>query len=43
MHVITINEKIGHEFEREQEKVYERVWKDKREGGNDAIILSFYK
>lgn len=31
MHIITINERRGHEFEREQGKVYGRIWKEVRE------------
>ena len=32
MHVIAINEKIGHEYEREQAGLYGRVW-----GGGKGI------
>lgn len=37
MHAITINEKRGHEFEREQEGIHGRTWWEEREGGNDVI------
>jgi hypothetical protein len=43
MYVITINEKQGHEFEREQEGVYGNVWKEKRGGESDVSILTFQK
>lgn len=36
MHVTIINENREHEFEREQ-GVYEHVWRENREGGNDII------
>lgn len=33
MHIMTINEKKrGLEFEREQERVYRRVWREERQG-----------
>ena len=35
----TINEKRGHEFEREQGRLYGRAWRGKREGGNDVTVL----
>lgn len=34
MHAITIDEKRGHEFEGDQEGVYERVWREEGEGRN---------
>lgn len=38
MHLTTINEKIGHEFEKG--RVYERAWKEEREERNGVIIIS---
>lgn len=38
MYVTTINEIRGHEFEREQERVHSKVWREEREGGNNVII-----
>lgn len=38
MHVIAINKKRSHEFDKEQ-GAYGKVWKEEREGGNDVIIL----
>jgi hypothetical protein len=32
MHAITLNEKGDHEFEREQEGMYGRVWMEERAG-----------
>lgn len=32
VHVITSNEKRGHGFEKEQGKVYVRMWREEREG-----------
>lgn len=47
MYVWTINEKLGHEFEREQRAVYEKVWSQEREGIYDRwcnyIIISEIK
>jgi hypothetical protein len=43
IHVYTWQEltfkKSGHEFERKQRWVYSSVWREKREGRNDVIIL----
>ena len=39
MLVTTINEKCGHEFEREQGEVYGRVWREERGGGNDGSMF----
>lgn len=41
IHVIAINEKLGHDFERTQRGIYGRVWREKRERKSDA--LSFKK
>ena len=38
-HVETINNKIGHEFERDQESIYGRIWSEQMEGYNDVLIL----
>lgn len=35
-----INEKIGHEFEREQRVVYWRAWREESEGRNVSILQS---
>lgn len=43
MHVTTINGKGDHEFEKEQERTYGKVWREKREGGNDGITNFFKK
>lgn len=43
MYVITMNEKRGLEFEREQGQVYGRVWREAKEGQNDVIILHSQK
>lgn len=43
MYVITMNEKRGLEFEREQGRVYGRVWREAKEGQNDVIILHSQK
>jgi hypothetical protein len=32
-------EKGGHGFEREQERLHGRVWKEEREGESDIIIV----
>lgn len=40
MYVMTINEKRGHEFGREQGGAYVRVWRKGREGRNDVIMTS---
>lgn len=32
--------KIGHKFEIEQRRVYERIWRGERGGRNDVIITS---
>ena len=40
--VTTINEKGRQGFEREQ-GVYGRIWREKREGGSDIIILQSQK
>jgi hypothetical protein len=37
--VETINDKIGHEFERDQESIYGRIWSEQMEGYNDVLIL----
>jgi hypothetical protein len=39
-HVETINNKIGHEFERDQESIYGRIWRKKMKEYNDVIIVS---
>jgi hypothetical protein len=36
---LTINEKRVHVFERKQEEIYGRVWKEEMEGGNDIIMI----
>lgn len=35
-----MKEKRSHEFDREQVRIYERVWRDEREGANDVILQS---
>lgn len=37
-HTLTISENRGHEFERKQGQVYERVWREKMGRVNDVII-----
>jgi hypothetical protein len=37
--VATIKEKRGHEFERKQEGIYGRIWREEREEINDVIII----
>lgn len=39
VYVSTTDEKRGQEFYREQERIYERVWREEQEGGNGVIIL----
>lgn len=34
IHIITINEKIGHGFIGEHEGIYGRIWKKERDGVN---------
>ena len=36
----TVNLKRGHEFARGQGGVYLLIWREQREGGNGAIIIS---
>jgi hypothetical protein len=38
MCVTTVDDKEGHEFEKDQE-VYGRVWREERERGSDVITL----
>lgn len=38
-YITTINAKRGHEFEREQGRIYGKDWREERKGGNDVIIL----
>lgn len=40
MYVTTINAKGSHEFEREQGRLNGRVWRNEKEGENDAVIIS---
>ena len=37
------NKKRDHEFLKEQGGIYGRLWKEKREGENDVILLSSQK
>lgn len=39
MHVIVINEIKGHGSEREEGRVYEKVWRQEKEERNNGITL----
>jgi hypothetical protein len=39
MHMTTINEKRGHEFEGTQGEIYRRIWREAWEGGNYVTTL----
>lgn len=39
MHLTTINEKGGREFEREKGEISVRVWSEERKEGDGVIIL----
>lgn len=44
MYIIRINEEGGHEFEREQGGIYQRVYlMEEMEEGNDVIMISKIK
>lgn len=38
VHAITIYEEISHEFERDQRRVYEKVYRKEMETGNVVVI-----
>lgn len=38
MYIVNENKSI-HEFKKEQWGVYEKVWKEEKEGGNDIIMF----
>lgn len=39
MLITKFNEKGGHEFERNSDGLYKRVWREKHSGGNGVIII----
>jgi hypothetical protein len=39
MHVTTMNKKGGHEFERNQVREHEQIWREEMEGRDYIIII----
>ena len=42
-HIATINEKRGHEFKREQGRIFVRIWRDGKKRKNVTNIISKYE
>lgn len=36
---VSWGEKRGHEFKREQEEIYGKIWREERKGRNDLTML----